>query len=1270
MKLSLKLFISIFSLIFINTSLYATVISTETFDSNISGWNTAPDATWDGGVQKLLVQNGTTATKTYSFPSSANRLVFFTLEASEVIPGNWDNEDLVINANGVEVLRHVLDGTTTLDFNTTLDSDGNVTISINPQTNNASEDLYIDDIVIDRPVVINFSVGTYNVNEDLSSADWTWAPWPITFELSEPVAYDVEIDYVGRDDSAIGGIDFSAINAHLIIPAGDTNATRNIAIVHDPAIELIETFFIDMSNPEPTGSVILGNTSTMQVNIAAQVTAPLCYSDDFETPLDADWRTLYSSGGFTPQIVNGHLRLTSDDTDLATAVTKDFEFRSQENLIVIEFTHYAWGGCNGGGGLGADGADGIVAVLYDTAVGASPAPGGFGGSMGYAQNNTNDGFEGGWLGLGIDEYGNFANCNESRVGGIPGTSCDSNNGFNAQTYRNKVSIRGDGSGSNGYDFLAVDNVNPYDSATDVTVADKAATSPEYGHKYRMTTDARDPDHLYITLERDINDGNGYQLIINQFDAKDPQYDQSTTPDFVRFAMTAGTGGGCNNHEIDDLTVYGVCRAYGGSTPEPHGADVVNDWVDIPTYNSGTHNIRTQVAGNMASTLTGVHLDPTYGEATPYSAPNPGLTFSIIPYLTDATCSSENINVWDPTTNQQLVIDLVPGETAKDGTMIVPPHDGASIVPEAYRDRRFEMIVVDSSLLSVAGQNCILTSSTTGNFARVSQCANSETQYVTAFGQDAWDRCGLDRGRPCDSNNHGIADPTDPTFDATEDGLFQNELGCYMCTFDVQPSCSTDNFAIRPERFQVVSPDPHYSDLMRAGQNYQLQITAYNQGTTIPTDLYNQSSANIDINQTKWLNNPRVEDTGGLLAGTSTWAGAFTITNGTSLNSFFKYDDVGAITLRVEDHEWASVDSDDTPQTCDPDGAYICGENNMTFIPHHFAIEDINISNNTGTYTYFSNIIDGDLSTYNMGARIEARIVAQDLSNNITENFRDGNNFYENQVSLESSITHPTLGTANTTTIIPTMLGFGTGTDAPGTKTIDWADTDLTRVLRFNFSRTINNPLNPVQITSADVDVNATSDYAQFLPGHDLTAKITGTNNGDASTSAAFYYGRTHAPRTRIAGGLGTATFYYEVYCFGTDANGTVCDPALRDAVSGGLLSVDDIRWFQNTIHNSADGNITSTGQKNGLANIAIGAPVNAAVSTVQYNYDGIRGYPYKTTMDINNSEWLLFNRFDPAATVNSFELEFNQAGMWSGTDLSGANVDSNASINTNRRIQW
>src|SRR5690606_10043230 len=92
---------------------------------------------------------------------------------------------------------------------------------------------------------------------------------------------------------------------------------------------------------------------------------------------------------------------------------------------------------------GGNGADGISFFLYDPA--ASPFTiGGFGGSLGYAQSNGLPGVSKAYIGLGLDEFGNFGNPTASRQGG-PGQR------------QSSLTLRGDGDGnaatSTNYEYL-------------------------------------------------------------------------------------------------------------------------------------------------------------------------------------------------------------------------------------------------------------------------------------------------------------------------------------------------------------------------------------------------------------------------------------------------------------------------------------------------------------------------------------------------------------------------------------------------------------------------------------------------------------------------------------------------------------------------------------------------------------------------------------------------------------------------------------------------
>lgn len=141
--------------------------------------------------------------------------------------------------------------------------------------------------------------------------------------------------------------------------------------------------------------------------------------------------------GTLPDAVNfGALRLTNGDTttggngnNQTGAVVSNFTFPTNEGLQVT-WTSVTYGGNaynNGSGGSGAlSGADGISFFLSDGGTPASPVPptvGALGGSLGYSCSNGNgtyDGVVGGYLGIGMDEFGNFSNATDNTNTGAPG----------------------------------------------------------------------------------------------------------------------------------------------------------------------------------------------------------------------------------------------------------------------------------------------------------------------------------------------------------------------------------------------------------------------------------------------------------------------------------------------------------------------------------------------------------------------------------------------------------------------------------------------------------------------------------------------------------------------------------------------------------------------------------------------------------------------------------------------------------------------------------
>jgi MSHA biogenesis protein MshQ len=231
-----------------------------------------------------------------------------------------------------------------------------------------------------------------------------------------------------------------------------------------------------------------------------------------------------------PKIVGDKLRLTDSSAWVNTlASLKNLSFPGANNKVVVEFDHYAYSG---------SGADGMVLVFSDADV--TPDPGGYGGSLGYAQFYNTAGFAGGWLGVGIDEFGNFANDQQRRGDGdnVP-----------YDKVSDSVTVRGSGSGTVGY------YLHGNSGKLDPGIDDRNSDTASYGYRYRVTVDHTDNVHAYVTVERDI--GSGYQGVIATYDAL-AVANQAAVPDNWLLSLTGSTGSAKSIHEIDNLQ---VCATY-------------------------------------------------------------------------------------------------------------------------------------------------------------------------------------------------------------------------------------------------------------------------------------------------------------------------------------------------------------------------------------------------------------------------------------------------------------------------------------------------------------------------------------------------------------------------------------------------------------------------------------------------------------------------------------------------------------------------------------
>lgn len=315
---------------------------------------------------------------------------------------------------------------------------------------------------------------------------------------------------------------FFSINraANLTVNEGTALFVHNNGVSHAASYQSLT------SGGSGTTMTVSSNRSTRNIGTSVFVTSvPLtCLSDNFNrtSGLGGDWAAARVSGGFDPAIVGNRLRLTDTGGNESTAVSFQRLFPGANNFVQMEFTYYGYGG---------SGADGIAVILSDSAI--TPQPGGFGGSLGYAPKGAAPGFSGGWLGVGLDEYGNFSNQNDSGpcAPGVP--SC--------ATGRIVQSVAIRGSANNYYWLTGTPTLSP-------------TVSNSTGHKYRVSIDSRVAGQALVSVDRDTTGtGASYTPLIASFNAAVAS-GQAAIPANLVLSITGSTGGSTNNHEIDDLQI--------------------------------------------------------------------------------------------------------------------------------------------------------------------------------------------------------------------------------------------------------------------------------------------------------------------------------------------------------------------------------------------------------------------------------------------------------------------------------------------------------------------------------------------------------------------------------------------------------------------------------------------------------------------------------------------------------------------------------------------
>ncbi len=240
----------------------------------------------------------------------------------------------------------------------------------------------------------------------------------------------------------------------------------------------------------------------------------------------------YLTSGVSDPQGEGWLRLTESVNYQAGYAIINQAFPS--NLgVLIDFEYTTWSAPGAGSG-----ADGLSVFLFDAAYADSFHVGGYGGSLGYARHSGLSGLSGGYMGLGLDEFGNYSNPTENRNGG-PGFT------------KNAVVLRGP---APNYAYL---------SGNQVISADTGA-GDNGGIDYNTTTSTRPaPEQFYRRVQVSLEPNEGFYTVTVRWKKSPtapfttlfgPVTMTSPPPAMLKLGLAASTGAQHNYHEIRNMVI--------------------------------------------------------------------------------------------------------------------------------------------------------------------------------------------------------------------------------------------------------------------------------------------------------------------------------------------------------------------------------------------------------------------------------------------------------------------------------------------------------------------------------------------------------------------------------------------------------------------------------------------------------------------------------------------------------------------------------------------
>ena len=415
-------------------------------------------------------------------------------------------------------------------------------------------------------------------------------------------------------------------------------------------------------------SVLLGAGS-------ARASNPFPFVGSFTGPtLDGGWampasETVGGTGGTTnansalltgTSTVPGWLQLTAAAATKVGWVYNTTPFPSSSGLVV-SFDYADYGG---------SGADGLTLFLFGQSSNTTGTPlslttGPAGGSLGYADcpSSHEDGLTNAYLGVGLDEYGNFGLTNFCGVPTGVGTAGINGTG----RYPSYLVVRGPGGAQSGYAYeTGAPVVDPGNAAETL----KGTSITDTRHVTVVVTPAGLLS-VYVTFP----DGNTQTVTSSYALATDP-------PPYLQLGFVASTGGSTDYHDIRTSSVTepaDVQTRVGSSTGNAARGATITDTFTVA--NAGPNeSTATQVTATTAATLSGVSwacsgtCNQTSGSGLPSDTVDlpAGATATYTVTASDNATSDATAAIKLTATPTGATGQSVPGDNVATASTLLPP----------------------------------------------------------------------------------------------------------------------------------------------------------------------------------------------------------------------------------------------------------------------------------------------------------------------------------------------------------------------------------------------------------------------------------------------------------------------------------------------------------------------------------------------------------------------------------------------------------------------